>query len=136
MREIVNGNQSIEDVIDYAIINHYPEYVEAANIVGMIGDLTIGTAVYLDTYGQKNGDRIMWNPAVTLEFYGTAIDEARELSEVATSIRSNIKSSSDKAMTLIRSVFSEDLKSYYDCLGRLMDFLSLDPTSIDTNAKL
>ncbi|MBI2176346.1 hypothetical protein HYU40_03280 [Candidatus Woesearchaeota archaeon] len=128
-------NSSIDDFLDKTVVNYYPEYAEAANIAGIIEDLSIGTAAYLSTYGQKQGNRFVWNPAVTEEFYGTAITEALELSALVKLVRSSIKSASDKARAIIRSHFSEELKSYYGCIDLLIHFLSSDPEFIATKAQ-
>lgn len=125
-----SGNQRIDDVIDNAVITYYPEYAEAANISWLIRDLVMGTSDYLSTYAEQSRSSFRWKEAITLELYESAITDVDELSGLANLIRCSINSATDKAMAIVMSDFSEDLKAYSQCMGLLNKFLSSDPKSL------
>ena len=125
MGEANRLDRAISDGIDAAVFKHYPAYVAAANISGLVGELRMGVvdcAVQLCESIDVNSYR---HNSSLKEISDFVSGEALGLVDIAYFISIEYSSAPKETKEILFSAFLDDMIDYSHCVSWILQFYSI-----------
>ncbi|MEK6854514.1 MAG: hypothetical protein AABX60_04210 [Nanoarchaeota archaeon] len=119
MGEANSLDRAINDAIDEAVFKHYPDYVAAANISGLVGELRIGVIECAVHYGEPM-DMNSYRDDSSLEISDFVSGEVLGLVDLAYFISLEYSSAPEETKKILFSTFLDDMIDYSHCVNWIL----------------